>query len=88
MYGDDAENGLIADINQRPEEVAAFRADCRHHRTAEPNSDAHLKSLLVRHQVAVLVTDGKLDLDAWRRVYYSEFDGMLPKRVLLKVIRE
>ena len=36
--------------------------DYRHHRGGEDNGDAHLKNLLVHHQVIVPVTDGRLDL--------------------------
>jgi secondary thiamine-phosphate synthase enzyme len=56
--------------------------------TGETNGDAHLKSLLVHHQVIVPVTNGKLDFGPWQQVYYAEFDGQRSKRVIIKVMGE
>lgn len=88
VYVNDAESGLIADIDEWLEQLAPFRPDYRHHRTGEDNADAHLKSLLIHHEVIVPVTNGKLDLGPWQQVYYAEFDGQRKKRVILKVIGE
>ncbi len=62
--------------------------DYRHHRGGEDNGDAHLKNLLVHHQVIVPVTDGRLDLGPWQQVFYCEFDGGRPKRLVIKVMGE
>jgi thiamine phosphate synthase YjbQ (UPF0047 family) len=62
--------------------------DYRHHRGGEDNGDAHLKNLLVHHQVVLPVTDGLLDLGPWQAVFYCEFDGRRPKRLVIKVIGE
>jgi secondary thiamine-phosphate synthase enzyme len=86
VWVNDAEDGLIADIDEWLEGLAPFREDYRHHRTGETNGDSHLKSLLVHHQVIVPVTDGKLDFGPWQQVYYAEFDGRRPKRVIIKVM--
>jgi secondary thiamine-phosphate synthase enzyme len=83
-----AEDGLIADIDEWLESLAPYRDDYRHHRTGETNGDSHLKSLLVHHQVIVPVTDGRLDLGPWQEIYYAEFDGQRPKRVIIKVMGE
>jgi secondary thiamine-phosphate synthase enzyme len=88
VYINDAEDGLIADIEEWLEKLAPFRPDYRHHRSGETNGDAHLKNLLVGHQVLVPVTSGKLDLGPWQQVYYAEFDGQRRKRVLIKVLGE
>lgn len=88
VYINDAEEGLIADIEEWLERLAPFRPDYRHHRTGESNADAHLKNLLIGHQVLVPVTHGKLDLGPWQQVYYAEFDGQRRKRALIKVIGE
>ncbi|MCZ2153657.1 MAG: secondary thiamine-phosphate synthase enzyme YjbQ [Bryobacterales bacterium] len=88
VYVNDAEDGLIADIDEWLEKLAPFRRDYRHHRTGETNGDAHLKSLITHHQVIVPVTDGRLDFGPWQQVYYAEFDGQRPKRVLIKVMGE
>jgi secondary thiamine-phosphate synthase enzyme len=88
VWVNDAEDGLLADIDEWLEQLAPFRSDYRHHQTGETNGDAHLKNLLVHHQVIVPVTAGKLDFGPWQQVYYAEFDGQRPKRVILKVMGE
>ena len=62
--------------------------DYRHHRGGEDNADAHLKNLLVHHQVILPVTEGRLDLGPWQQVFYAEFDGRRPKRLVIKVLGE
>jgi thiamine phosphate synthase YjbQ (UPF0047 family) len=62
--------------------------DYRHHRGGEDNGDAHLKNLLVHHQVIVPVTDGTLDLGPWQAIFYVEFDGRRAKRLVIKVLGE
>jgi len=88
VYVNDAAAGLIADIEEWLEHLAPYRSDYRHHATGESNGDAHLKSLLVHHEVIVPITDGKLDLGPWQQVYYAEFDGQRRKRVILKALGE
>ena len=88
VYVNDNESGLIADIDKWLEELAPFRADYQHHQTGEDNGDSHLKSMVVHHQVIVPVTNGKLDLGPWQRVFYAEFDGQRPKRLIIKVMGE
>ena len=88
VYVNDAESGLIQDIDEWLEELAPFRADYRHHRTGETNGDAHLKSLLIHHEVIVPITAGQLDLGPWQQIYYAEFDGQRRKRLIIKVMGE
>ena len=86
VYVNDAESGLIADIEEWLEKLAPYQSDYRHHRTGETNGDAHLKSLLIHHEVIVPITDGKLDLGPWQQIYYAEFDGQRNKRIILKAM--
>ena len=88
VYVNDLEDGLIEDIWEWLEDIAPRRDDYRHHRTGEDNGDAHLKNLVMHHQVILPVTDGELDLGPWQRVFYAEFDGMRKKRVVVKIIGE
>jgi len=88
VYINDAEDGLIQDIDEWVEKLAPFRRDYRHHLTGETNGDAHLKSLLIGHEVLVPVTAGKMDFGPWQQIYYAEFDGQRRKRVLVKVMGE
>ena len=86
VYVNDAESGLIADIEEWLEELAPFKPGYRHHATGESNGDAHLKSLLLHHEVIVPITGGRLDLGTWQQIYYAEFDGQRRKRVIVKAI--
>lgn len=88
VYVNDAESGLIADIDDWLEGIAPFNPSYRHHRTGETNGDAHLKSLIVHHEVIVPITGGSMDLGPWQQVYYAEFDGQRRKRVIIKVMGE
>src|SRR3982751_5814419 len=88
VYVNDNESGLIEDIDKWLEHLAPFNQDFKHHQTGENNGDSHLKAMLVHHQVIVPVTNGKLDLGTWQRVFYAEFDGRRDKRVILKVMGE
>lgn len=49
VYVNDAEEGIIQDIDTMLERLAPFGPDYLHHRTGEDNGDAHLKSILVHH---------------------------------------
>ena len=88
VYVNDAESGLIQDIDEWLEKMAPFNPDYRHHRTGESNGDSHLKSLLIHHEVIIPVTEGKLDFGPWQQVYYAEFDGQRRKRLIVKVMGE
>jgi secondary thiamine-phosphate synthase enzyme len=88
VYVNDAESGLIQDIDEWLEELAPFKPDYRHHRTGETNGDSHLKNLLIHHEIIVPVTDGRLDLGTWQQIYYAEFDGQRRKRLIIKVMGE
>ena len=74
--------------NEVARELLPNPGDYRHHRGGEDNGDAHLKNLLVHHQVVVPVTSGDLDLGPWQQIFYMEFDGRRSKRVVIKVLGE
>jgi secondary thiamine-phosphate synthase enzyme len=88
VYINDDEDGLIADIEEWLDKLAPARPDYRHHQTGEDNADAHLKNLLLHHQVLVPITDGRLTLGPWQQIFYAEFDGQRSKRVIIKIIGE
>ncbi len=88
VYVNDNEDGLIHDIDEWLEKLAPFRKEYKHHETGEDNGDSHLKALLIHHEVILPVTNGKLDLGTWQRVFYAEFDGQRNKRVIVKVMGE
>ena len=84
----DDEEGLHEDIWEWLEKLAPYRKDYKHHRTGEDNGDAHLKNLLTHLQVVLPITNGELDLGPWQEIFYAEFDGQRPKRVVIKIIGE
>jgi secondary thiamine-phosphate synthase enzyme len=88
VFVNDNESGLHEDIWEWLEGIAPFREEYKHHRTGEDNGDAHLKSLLIHHEVIVPITKGRLDLGTWQRVFYAEFDGQRDKRLIVKVMGE
>ena len=88
VYVNDDESGLIEDIDAWLENLAPFKPDYQHHHTGEDNGDAHLKSMLVHHEVVVPVTKGRLDFGRWQQIFYAEFDGQRDKRIIIKVMGE
>jgi len=88
VYVNDAESGIIRDIDEWAEKLAPYDPDYHHHMTGETNGDSHLKSLLIGHEVIVPVTNGKLDLGTWQQIYYAEFDGQRRKKLIIKVMGE
>ena len=86
VFVNDHEPGLWSDIWAWLQHLAPEGPDYQHHRTGEDNGDAHLKSILVHHQVIVPITLGKLDLGPWQQIFYAEFDGRRRKRVVIKAM--
>jgi secondary thiamine-phosphate synthase enzyme len=91
VFINDDERGLHHDFGVWLEQLAPFNPDPNHYhhnRTGEDNADAHLKRQVMGREVAVAITKGKLDFGPWEQIFYGEFDGNRPKRVLIKVIGE
>jgi secondary thiamine-phosphate synthase enzyme len=89
VFVNDDESGLHEDYKKWLEELAPFDPSperYRHNRTGEDNADAHHKRQIMGREVVVAVTNGMLDLGPWEQIFYGEFDGRRPKRVLVKVI--
>lgn len=86
VFVNDDERGLHEDLAEWIERLAPEGPDYRHHRTGEDNGHAHLKSLLLHHEVVLPITLGRLDLGPWQQVFYAEFDGQRPKRVIVKAL--
>lgn len=85
VYVNDWESGLIEDIKEWLDGLAP-KANYHHHQTGEDNGEAHLKNLILHHQVILPITNGRLDLGPWQQVFYAEFDGQRQKRVVVKVM--
>ena len=91
VFINDDEPGLHRDYKKWLEELAPFDASPQryhHNRTGEDNADAHHKRQIMGREVVVAITAGRLDFGPWEQVFYGEFDGRRPKRVLVKIIGE
>ncbi|WP_390620573.1 secondary thiamine-phosphate synthase enzyme YjbQ [Caulifigura coniformis] len=91
VFINDDEAGLHHDYKLWLEKLAPFDASPAtyfHNRTGEDNADAHMKRQIMGREVVVAVTMGKLDFGPWEQIFYGEFDGRRPKRVMVKIIGE
>ncbi|MBD3421305.1 MAG: YjbQ family protein [Chitinivibrionales bacterium] len=89
VYINDDEPGLLKDYDDWLEKLAPHEPLSQYrHNGHEDNGDAHLKRQVMGREVVVAITGGKLDLGPWEQIFYGEFDGRRPKRVLIKVIGE
>jgi len=89
VFINDDEPGLLADYERWLEELAPFDPSPKryhHNRTGEDNADAHHKRQVMGREVVVAITEGRLDFGPWEQIFYGEFDGGRPKRVLIKII--
>lgn len=90
VFINDAESGLLQDFDDFLENLAPHEplSNYRHNRTGEDNGDAHIKRSVMGREVVTAITDGRLDFGPWEQIFYGEFDGRRPKRVLVKIIGE
>ena len=91
VFINDDEPGLLEDYKRWLEALAPFDPDPKryhHNRTGEDNGDAHHKRQVMGREVVVAITRGRLDFGPWEQIFYGEFDGRRPKRILVKVIGE
>ena len=89
VFINDDEPGLHHDYKKWLEWLAPFDASPQryhHNRTGEDNGDAHHKRQIMGREVVVAITNGELDFGPWEQIFYGEFDGRRPKRVLVKII--
>lgn len=89
VFINDDEEGLHQDFFKWLEELAPYNKQrYKHNSSGEDNADAHLKRTIMGREVVVAITNGKLDFGPWEQIFYGEFDGQRPKRVLVKIIGE
>src|SRR5690554_4613799 len=87
VFINDDESGLHHDFEVFLERLAPEKPyDQYKHNVFEDNADAHLKRTIMGREVVVAITDGRLDFGPWEQIFYGEFDGKRPKRVLIKII--
>jgi len=90
VFINDNESGLHHDYDKWLEGLAPHEPidQYDHNKTGEDNADAHLKRQVMGREVVVAITKGELDFGPWEQIFYGEFDGKRPKRVLVKIIGE
>ena len=90
VFINDNESGLHLDYEKWLEALAPHEPinQYEHNKTGEDNADAHLKRQIMGREIVVAITGGKLDFGPWEQIFYGEFDGQRPKRVLVKIIGE
>ena len=91
VFINDDEPGLHRDYERWLEALAPFDASperYEHNRTGEDNADAHHKRQIMGREVTVAITEGRLDFGPWEQIFYGEFDGRRPKRIMIKIIGE
>ena len=90
VFINDNEGGLLHDYEKWLERLAPHEPTTQyeHNKTGEDNADAHLKRQVMGREVVVAITNGELDFGPWEEIFYGEFDGKRPKKVLVKIIGE
>ncbi len=90
VFINDDERGLHSDYEDWLEKIAPHEpiGQYRHNDTGEDNADAHIKRQIMGREVVVAITRGRLDFGTWEQIFYGEFDGRRPKRILIKIIGE
>ena len=89
VFINDDESGLHHDYGVWLERLAPHEPVNQYrHNGYEDNADAHLKRQVMGREVVVAVTGGRLHFGPWEQIFYGEFDGRRPKRVLIKIIGE
>ncbi len=89
VFINDEENGLKEDFKNWLENLAPRENQrYKHNLTGEDNAHAHLKRTIMGREVVIAITKGKLDFGPWEEVFYGEFDGNRPKKVLVKIFGE
>lgn len=89
VFINDEEGGLKSDFKKwlerlAPKDVSLYK----HNLTGEDNGYAHLWRTIMGREVTVAITKGQLDFGPWEQIFYGEFDGQRPKRLLIKIIGE
>ncbi len=89
VFINDDESGLHRDFSAWLEKLAPYgKEKYQHNASGEDNADAHLKRTVMGRETVIAITDSKLDFGPWEQIFYGEFDGQRPKRVLVKIIGE
>ena len=89
VFINDNESGLLQDFRKWLEKLAPIGEDLyKHNLTGEDNAYAHLWRTIMGRETSIAITNRELDFGPWESIFYGEFDGKRPKRILVKVLGE
>ncbi|WP_158056319.1 secondary thiamine-phosphate synthase enzyme YjbQ [Halorussus halophilus] len=80
----EAESGLLEDIESFLQNIVPDHDDYRHDRI-DDNADSHLRALLLGESATVPIEDGELALGTWQKLLFVECDGPRTRRVRVTV---
>lgn len=78
-----ADSSVRLDIIEKLSKLVPADGNYRH---LEGNADAHIKASLIGPSVTVLVSEGKLVLGTWQRIFFCEFDGPRTRQVFVQTV--
>jgi secondary thiamine-phosphate synthase enzyme len=80
------ETGLKEDILDLLNKLVPAGAGYRHDRI-DNNADSHLRTVLLGASEALPVSEGKLELGTWQRIFFAEMDGPRSRTVNIKLLK-
>jgi secondary thiamine-phosphate synthase enzyme len=80
------ESGLKEDIVDLLSKLVPTGAGYRHDRI-DNNADSHLRAVLIGASEALPVSEGKLELGTWQRIFFAEMDGPRNRTVNITLLR-
>jgi secondary thiamine-phosphate synthase enzyme len=80
------EPDVLEDLAAALERLAPWDGSYAHNRGAEENAAAHIRALLVGHQVIVRLARGRLATGTWQEVLLVECDGPRTRQVELALL--
>lgn len=80
------ERGLKEDILDLLERLVPTGAGYMHDRI-DNNADSHLRAVLLGASESLPVSEGKLELGTWQRVFFAEMDGPRSRTVNITLLR-
>lgn len=78
----DDEEGLKQDFRDALERLFSEDAQYRHNSPGDTNAHGHLRSMVCGCSVTVPITNGKLDLGSWQRIFFVDFDSKSRERTV------
>jgi len=80
------ESGLKEDIMALLKKLVPTDAGYMHDRI-DNNADSHLRAMLLGASETLPVSEGKLELGTWQRIFFAEMDGPRSRTVNITLLR-